>query len=353
MLAREDVRAMLVADAQRVAEALGDREHGRLAAALEQRVGRDRGAHLDRIDRAAGSGSSGAEPEQRADALQRGVVVLPRVVGEQLVHLRASPSGARPTTSVNVPPRSIQNCQPARRSTIALPSSLPRSAAPIRGSRPPCRRAHSADTGAAAHECDRPAIERRPAVARAQGPCCAAPRRSRPPERRRSAGGRERARWASGARSSAARPGSPIGGPIGAVIGAVAGHAFDHYRGGEPRAPGAAGRPRPGRLARRQSRPERRPGRAAAGLRRPDRDPPDRVRDRGDRARRQARQGRRRVTRDEIRAFKRVFRIDDDEVGDVARIYNQAKASARRLRALCAPDRGAVRPRSATCSRSC
>ena len=35
-----------------------------------------------------------------------------------------------------------------------------------------------------------------------------------------------------------------------------------------------------------------------------------------------------RVTRDEIRAFKRVFPIDDDDVGDVARIYNQAKASA-------------------------
>jgi DnaJ like chaperone protein len=36
-----------------------------------------------------------------------------------------------------------------------------------------------------------------------------------------------------------------------------------------------------------------------------------------------------RVTRDEITAFKRVFPIDDDEVGDVARIFNQAKVSAR------------------------
>jgi DnaJ like chaperone protein len=34
------------------------------------------------------------------------------------------------------------------------------------------------------------------------------------------------------------------------------------------------------------------------------------------------------VTRDEIRAFKRIFRIDDAEVGDVARIFNEAKASA-------------------------
>jgi DnaJ like chaperone protein len=36
-----------------------------------------------------------------------------------------------------------------------------------------------------------------------------------------------------------------------------------------------------------------------------------------------------RVTRDEIRAFKRFFPDDDDEVGDVARIFNQAKVSAR------------------------
>jgi DnaJ like chaperone protein len=36
-----------------------------------------------------------------------------------------------------------------------------------------------------------------------------------------------------------------------------------------------------------------------------------------------------RVTRDEISAFKRVFPIDDDEVGDVARIFDQAKVSAR------------------------
>jgi DnaJ like chaperone protein len=34
------------------------------------------------------------------------------------------------------------------------------------------------------------------------------------------------------------------------------------------------------------------------------------------------------VTRDEIRAFKRIFRIDDEQVGDVARIFDQARASA-------------------------
>jgi DnaJ like chaperone protein len=35
------------------------------------------------------------------------------------------------------------------------------------------------------------------------------------------------------------------------------------------------------------------------------------------------------VTRDEIRTFRRVFGIADDDVGDVARIFNQAKTSAR------------------------
>ena len=134
--------------------------------------------------------------------------------------------------------------------------------------------------------------------------------------------------------------GLAIGGPIGAMIGAVAGHAYDTYREEESRA----------RLARRA------PARAAGGSLRAT-----------PAARRSAGRGRaggrleepppvfadptetRRiafatavivlgaklakvdgvVTRDEIQAFKRVFRIDDGEVGDVARIYNQAKTSAR------------------------
>ncbi len=53
-VAGEDVGPVLVGDAQRVAEAAGDREHGGRALALEQRVGRDRGAHLDRLDRGVG-----------------------------------------------------------------------------------------------------------------------------------------------------------------------------------------------------------------------------------------------------------------------------------------------------------
>ncbi len=55
-MAGEDLRPRLVADAQRVAEALGDDEERALALALEQRIGGDRGAHLHRADaRPAGS----------------------------------------------------------------------------------------------------------------------------------------------------------------------------------------------------------------------------------------------------------------------------------------------------------
>jgi DnaJ like chaperone protein len=133
--------------------------------------------------------------------------------------------------------------------------------------------------------------------------------------------------------------GLAIGGPIGAVIGAVAGHAYDRYREEENRE----------RLA--PPRRNRNPWSAAEPRHEP---PPDRSADRAADPWADApvfadpTETRRIafatavivlgaklakvdgvVTRDEIQAFKRVFRIDDREVGDVARIYNQAKTSAR------------------------
>ena len=120
--------------------------------------------------------------------------------------------------------------------------------------------------------------------------------------------------------------GLAIGGPIGAVIGAVAGHAYDRYqeeRHEQLAAPDPDLWPDAGRGT--ASEPSGKPPPVFA-------DPTetrhiafatalivlgaklakvDGV-----------------VTRDEIRAFKRVFRIDDGDVGDVARIYNQAKTSA-------------------------
>lgn len=117
--------------------------------------------------------------------------------------------------------------------------------------------------------------------------------------------------------------GFAIGGPLGALLGAFAGHAFDYYRdaGSGPRLS------------------EQEADAGAADAWRPEEPIPiftDPVETRriafatavivlG--AKLAKADGR--VSRDEIRAFKRVFPIDDDEVGDVARIYNQAKASAR------------------------
>ncbi len=139
--------------------------------------------------------------------------------------------------------------------------------------------------------------------------------------------------------------GLAIGGPIGAVIGAVAGHAYDRYREEESRerlAPPGRHRDRnPWATAepRHEPPPDRSPNPSSDRSSDPWAEPPvfadptetrriafatavivlgaklakvDGV-----------------VTRDEIQAFKRVFRIDDGEVGDVARIYNQAKTSAR------------------------
>ena len=106
--------------------------------------------------------------------------------------------------------------------------------------------------------------------------------------------------------------GFAFGGPLGAVLGALAGHAFDYYRGEKARRRAEAGRRRDDPpLFYEDPAETRRIAYAtavislAAKLAKVDG----------------------RVTPDEIAAFRRVFPIEDDEVGDVARIYNQAKAS--------------------------
>ena len=112
--------------------------------------------------------------------------------------------------------------------------------------------------------------------------------------------------------------GFAFGGPLGALLGALAGHAFDHYR----EAAGDARLPDPDAEA----------VAADAWLREQPilifADPAETRRiavatavivlganlAKADGL----------VTRDEMKAFKRVLPIDDDEVGDVARIFNQA-----------------------------
>ena len=119
--------------------------------------------------------------------------------------------------------------------------------------------------------------------------------------------------------------GLAIGGPIGAIIGAVAGHAYDRFRDTEDEHRRLGARKRIEALeaeveARAQAEPvfsdpteTRRIAFATAvivlGAKLAKADGV--------------------VTQDEIRAFKRVFKVSDRDVGDVARIYNQAKVSPR------------------------
>ncbi len=60
----EEVRPVLVADAQDVAETARDEQRRGLALALEQRVGRDGGAHLDRPDALARNGRVARDAQQ-------------------------------------------------------------------------------------------------------------------------------------------------------------------------------------------------------------------------------------------------------------------------------------------------
>jgi hypothetical protein len=107
----EQARAVLVGDAQRVAKAArGDQQRG-LALALQQRVGGHRGAHLHALDVLRRHRLAGQQSQQVADAGHRRVAVLLGVVAEQLVRDQPAVGRRLPTTSVKVPPRSIQNCQ--------------------------------------------------------------------------------------------------------------------------------------------------------------------------------------------------------------------------------------------------
>ena len=76
----EDFRPRLVTDAQRVAKTFGDQQQRALTLALEQRIGRDRGAHLDRADPLARDRSVGWQAEQVPDAVHRRVAVSFRIL---------------------------------------------------------------------------------------------------------------------------------------------------------------------------------------------------------------------------------------------------------------------------------
>jgi len=114
--------------------------------------------------------------------------------------------------------------------------------------------------------------------------------------------------------------GLAVGGPIGAVIGAVAGHAYDRFR---------ADHTQPRLKHKKRSRKGR--SRHGAKLETIVNDPTETRQIAFSTAvvvlGAKLAKSDGRVNEAEIRAFKRAFRIGDEQVGDVARIYNQAKAS--------------------------
>ena len=100
----EDARTILVGDAQRVAETAGDHQQRALALALEQRIGRDRGAHPHRVDAARPGRGILGDPEQRTDPGHRGVAVARRVLRKQLVRQQAPVRPARHDVSERAAP---------------------------------------------------------------------------------------------------------------------------------------------------------------------------------------------------------------------------------------------------------
>jgi hypothetical protein len=76
----EDVRPRLVGDPERVAETLRDQQKRPVALPLQERVGRDRRAHLHRAD----AGGVDLAAKRAADALDRGILVGAGVLGEKL-----------------------------------------------------------------------------------------------------------------------------------------------------------------------------------------------------------------------------------------------------------------------------
>ena len=83
--AHEELRPVLVGDGERVGEALRDHQRGAFALALEERVGRDRRPHLDRLDRLGGYRGAGSKSQQVADPLHRRVAVALGILGQELV----------------------------------------------------------------------------------------------------------------------------------------------------------------------------------------------------------------------------------------------------------------------------
>ena len=91
----EDVRPVLVADAQCVAEAARGHVERRRPGTLQERVGRHRGAHADVGDELRRHRLVLRQPEQPPHPCDGGVLVARGVLGEELLREQAAPRRAR------------------------------------------------------------------------------------------------------------------------------------------------------------------------------------------------------------------------------------------------------------------
>ena len=86
----EEARAVLVADPKLVGEPPRHYQQGALALALQQRIGRNGGAHPHRLDALCRDRRIGFGAQNVANALERGIVIMLRGFGEQLAgHIAA------------------------------------------------------------------------------------------------------------------------------------------------------------------------------------------------------------------------------------------------------------------------
>lgn len=105
-LAHEQFGPFLIADTQRISEALGNGKTCRLALMFKQCVGCDRcaNAQFQRRERPR------CDACYKPNGCDRGIIVLLGIFGQEF-DVSMEPSGDRAITSVKVPPRSTQNCQ--------------------------------------------------------------------------------------------------------------------------------------------------------------------------------------------------------------------------------------------------
>ena len=79
-LAIEQPWTVLVADSQRIAKPARDHEQRAIALALQQGIGRDRGAHLD-LGHQPGGNRPDSTLKELADSVDGGIAVAPGILG--------------------------------------------------------------------------------------------------------------------------------------------------------------------------------------------------------------------------------------------------------------------------------